>query len=96
VIAGLAGAGCSSQALTFRLADVNNNPLPYATTVTGVDAVKITPQTFFPDSVLSTNAAGGTYHSVNVKSDDACAAGGFGIRVTTPKGIQSVFSFRSN
>jgi hypothetical protein len=96
VIAGVAGVGCSSQALTFRLTDVNDNPLPYASTVIGIDAVKITPQTFFPDSVLSTNAAGGTYHHVNIKSEDACAAGSFGIQVTTPKGIQSAFFFRSN
>lgn len=96
VIAGVAGPGCSIQALTFRLADVNDNPLPYATTVTGIDAVKITPQTFFPDTVLSTNGAGGTLHSVNIKSEDACAAGSFGILVTTPKGVQSAFSFRSN
>jgi hypothetical protein len=96
VIAGVAGPGCSSRALTFRLVDVNNNPLPYATTVTGIDAVKITPQTFFPDTVLSTNGAGGTFHSVNIKSEDACAAGSFGIQMATPKGIKSAFFFRSN
>ncbi len=96
VIAGVAGSGCSGQALTFRLVDVNNNPLPYASTVIGIDAVKITPQTFFPDTVLSTNVAGGTYHNVNIKSEDACAAGSFGVQVTTPKGIQSTFFFRSN
>jgi hypothetical protein len=96
VIAGVAGPGCSSQALVFRLVDVNNNPLPYATTVVGIDAVKIEPQTFFPDAVLSTNSAGGTLHTVNIKSEDACAAGSFGIQVATPKGIKSVFFFRSN
>jgi hypothetical protein len=96
VIAGVAGAGCSSQALIFRLTDVNNNPLPYASTVIGIDAVKITPQTIFPDTVLSTNLAGGTYHNVNIKSEDACAAGSFGIQVTTPKGVKSAFFFRSN
>jgi hypothetical protein len=96
VIAGVAGLGCSNQLLTFRLTDANNNPLPSGTTVASIDAVKIVPQTFVPDKILSTNAPGGTLHRVIVQKEDACTAGSFSVQVTTPKGIQSLIGFTSN
>ncbi|WP_334188913.1 Ig-like domain-containing protein [Noviherbaspirillum sp.] len=95
IIQGVGGPGCSSRELTFRLIDVNNNPMPNETKVEAADANKITPQTFFPDKVLSTNAVGGTFHSVVIKANDQCEHGNFLIKVTTPKGNGSAFSFRS-
>lgn len=96
VIQGLAGGGCSSQLLTFRLIDSKNNPLPAETTVASADADKVAPQTMYPDKVVSTNSVGGTMHRVAIKADSACASGSFAIKVTTPKGNGSVFFFRSN
>lgn len=96
VIQGVAGAGCSSQQLTFRLTDTNNNPLPSNTTVASADADKIAPQTIYPDKVASTNEIGGTQHSVTIKADTTCASGSFTIKATTPKGNGTAFFFRSN
>lgn len=96
VINGLAGAGCSSQTLYFRLTDVNNNPLPADTTVAGADAIKIAPQTVNPAKVRSTNSIGGTSHQLTIKPDDACVAGSFTLVATTPKGVATGFTFRSN
>lgn len=96
VIQGVAGAGCTSQSLVFRLTDVNNNPLPVNTTVAGTDASKIAPGTFFPSTVPSTNAIGGTFHQVIVKPDTGCASGSFTVNVTTPKGMSTAFFFKSN
>lgn len=96
IIQGLAGSGCASQLLIFRLIDVNNNPLPAGTTVAGADADKVTPQTFYPSIIPSTNSIGGTLHQVTIKKDDACAAGSFTVNATTPKGRVSPFFFKSN
>jgi hypothetical protein len=96
VIGGLAGTTCSVQQLTFRLFDVNNNPMPSGTTLSATDAEKLTPQTFAPDKVPSTNAIGGTIHSVNIKPDPTCAAGYFSIKVETPKLIATLFQFKTN
>lgn len=96
LISGVAGPACSAQTLWFRIFDVNNNPLPAGTSVGGADVQKITPGTFAPDSVGSTNAPGGTSHKVNIKPDDNCAAGSFSVKITTPKGISSVFLFKSS
>lgn len=96
VIKGLAGLGCASQGLTFRLKDYKNNPLPVDTKISTSDAVKISTGTYFPDTILSTNSVGGTMHSVVVKAEAACASGSFLVNVKTPKGNVTVFSFTSN
>jgi hypothetical protein len=95
LIAGVAGTTCSTQPLTFRLADSNNNPLPADTAITTIDATKLSTSTYLPATVGSTNVIGGTVHSVNVKPDSTCAAGSFSIQVMTPKGNGTVFSFSS-
>ncbi len=92
----MAGAGCSAQVLAFRLYDVNGNPLPAGTLVNGADANKVAAQTVSPDKVPSTTAIGGTIHSVSIIPDANCAAGSFSVKVTTPKGLATVFPFKSN
>lgn len=96
VIKGLAGVGCASQALVFRLKDVKNNPMPVDTKISTSDADKISTGTYFPDTVLSTNSIGGTLHSVTVKAEAACASGSFLVNVKTPKGNGTAFAFYSN
>lgn len=101
VVAGLGGNGgagtCSGKVLAFRLTDANNNPLPAGTTVTAADAVGITISgTVGPDSVLSTTAVGGTYHTVGLLPEATCATGSVNIVVTTPRGIKTTIPFRSN
>ena len=96
VIQGLAGTGCAAQNLVFRVIDINNNPMPADSTVAVSDADKISGGTIFPNIVPSTNAVGGTFHQVTIKPETACASGSLNIVVTTPKGIGSVFGFRSN
>lgn len=95
VVAGLNGLSCSAQTLSFRLYDVNNNPMPALTTLSAVDADKLTPLSFAPDKVPSTNQVNGTIHSVIIKPDSACADGYFSIRVETPKKVQTQFRFTS-
>ena len=86
---------CSAQDLTFRLFDVNNNPMPKGTAVGTGDADKIAPQTMTPAVVGSTNNVGGTYHTVRIKPDSACAAGAFSVRITAPGGTVNAFNFKS-
>lgn len=94
-IAGVAGTGCSTQSLFFRLVDSNNNPLPAGSAIAAVDASKLSVGTIAPGPVPSANAIGGTIHSALVKPDNACAAGAFTLQVTTPKGKASAFTFSS-
>jgi hypothetical protein len=94
-IAGVAGAGCSPQALYFRLADSNNNPLPAASAIAAVDASKLSLGTIAPSSVPSSNFIGGTIHTAIVKPDENCAAGSFTLQITTPKGKATAFLFSS-
>ncbi len=96
VVANLAGASCSAQTVSFYLVDSNNNPLPFGTAVAAVDADKISAGTFFPATVPSTSAIGGTFHQVVFKPDSNCAAGSLTISVTTPKGNGTAFPFKSN
>jgi hypothetical protein len=96
LIAGVAGNGCSAQLLTFRLFDKNGNPMPAGTVPSAADADKVTPQTFSPDKVPSTTAIGGTIHTVSIKPDANCVAGSFSVKITTPKGIATLFPFKSN
>ncbi|HEX8610357.1 MAG TPA: hypothetical protein VF800_03645 [Telluria sp.] len=86
VIAGLHGAGCGSQTLYFRIVDVNNNPLPSGTSVTFVDADKVTPGTVSPNAVGATNRLGGTQHWLGIKANNDCFAGEFALKTTTPRG----------
>ena len=95
VINGVAGAGCSAQQLSFRLYDANRNPLPFGTTVASSDAVKMSTSTFLPATVGSTTDLGGTIHTATVLPDAACAAGSFTLRVTTPRGKVTPYSFKS-
>jgi hypothetical protein len=96
VITGVAGASCASQSLVFRLTDVNNNPLPADTVVATITGDKLGAQTVMPSKVPSTNAIGGTIHSVVVTPDSNCASGSISVMATTPKGIATAFTFKSN
>jgi hypothetical protein len=96
IITGLSGASCSVQNLTFRLFDVNNNPMPMGTTVGAADSDKLTALSFAPDKVPSTNAIGGTIHSVNIKPDSTCSVGYLSVRVETPRKIATLFPFKTN
>jgi hypothetical protein len=96
VIAGLSGTGCSAQPLVFRIYDVNNNPMPADTVVGTSDADKIAPGGMSPNKVVSTNAIGGTIHSVIIKPEASCANGSFSVSVATPKGTTTLFGFKTN
>jgi hypothetical protein len=95
LIKGLHGASCSSKGLAFRLHDVNNNPMPFKSSVATIDADNLEPSSVFPNAIGSTSNLGGTYHSLNIKPDTACAAGRFTLLVTTPKDNGSAFTFYS-
>ncbi len=94
-LTGLQGTGCTAQDLTFRLFDVNNNPMPSNTTVSTSDAEKLSPQTMFPSVVKSTPYIGGTIHTVRIKPDTACSPGYFSVRIATPGGSVTPFLFKS-
>ena len=96
VINGVAGAGCSAQQLRFRLYDVNRNPMPFGTTVSSTDATKLSTSSFVPGTVASTNETGGTIHQATVRPDTECATGSFILRVTTPRGNVTAYTFKSN
>jgi len=95
VIKGLDGASCAAQTLTYRIYDVNNNPMPAGTTVGTASADKVSPGATFPATVPSTNQIGGTIHSVLIKPDTNCVPGSFVVSIATPKGEGTAFSFRS-
>jgi hypothetical protein len=94
-IAGVAGAGCSSQTLAFRLSDSNNNVLPSGTAIAVTDAYKLSLGSITPPSVPSTNIIGGTIHFATVKPDDNCSAGSFTLQINTPRGKSTPFTFSS-
>lgn len=96
VVNGLAGGGCAVQTIGFRLIDLHNNPLPKDTVVATADVDKVTPLTVSPNKVISNNRIGGTYHTIAIKPETACAAGYFSVAVTTPKGLTTLFPFRTN
>ena len=85
-VVGLSGTGCSNQFVYFRIADVNNNPLPSGTTLESADVDKVVPGAISPNKIPATSRVGGTQHTVNVKADQTCVAGEFSIRTTTPRG----------
>jgi len=96
VIAGVAGANCSTQTLAFRLFDENNNPMPADTSVNTTETDKLVPGLMSPNKVPSTNAIGGTIHYVNIKPETNCASGSFSVIVATPRGNTQLFGFKSN
>lgn len=91
-----------SASFTFRMSDINNNPLPAGAALTAIsgvtykndtgDTVKATVS--FPpgsDTVSNTNAPGGTFHTVLIEGSK-CATdmtGSIGITVTSPSGDAS-------
>lgn len=95
VIKGVAGASCTAQQLKFRLHDGINNPLPSGTTLGTTDASKLSAASFLPATVGSSLDAGGTFHEVTVRPSDQCEQGGFVLRVTTPRGYVTPYSFKS-
>lgn len=96
---------CSAKTLSFRVNDGNidsktglGNPMPSGTAISAADADKVTVGTFFPATVPSSNAAGGTLHSVAIKPNeqnckDGVGAGSFSIVITSPKGNAKSFPF---
>ncbi len=96
IIDGVAGAGCATRELRFRLTDRNNNPLPADTAIVLADTKNLVPSRLLPESVPSTNTIGGTLHTTIVGPEVNCASGSFSINVTTPKGHTTGFGFRSN
>ncbi len=93
---GISGTACTDVELRFRLTDVNNNPMPADTTVATADLSNVTVNSMSPSTVPSTNAVGGTIHTVNVKPNASCAAGNVGVRISTPRGITTTYSFKYN
>ena len=96
VVLGAAGNSCSPQQVVLRVADRNNNPMPYGTTLTVAGAVKLSVPLVSPDNIASTNLLGGTLHVLSVKPDDSCAAGNFTLQIKTPKGNITPFTFTAN
>jgi len=91
-----------SASFTFRMSDINNNPLPAGAALTAISGVTYENDTgetvkatvSFPpgsDTVSNTNAAGGTFHTVLVEGSKCKTdmAGKIGITVTSPSGDAS-------
>ncbi|MDQ1814653.1 Ig-like domain-containing protein [Massilia sp. CCM 9210] len=85
-VVGLSGKDCGNQFIYFRIADVNNNPLPSGTSLESSDVDRVVPGAISPSKVPATSRIGGTQHTVNVKADSTCVDGEFSIRTTTPRG----------
>jgi hypothetical protein len=95
VISGIAGPGCSDKNIKIRVFDINNNPMPAGTSISTLDADKLSTGTYFPSSVVSTSKVGGTEHSFTAKRENACAHGSFFVSIKTPLGLTSAFRFSS-
>jgi hypothetical protein len=95
-LSGLSGAGCAPRALSVRLTDINNNPLPFETAVSVVSATKLTVTGLSPAAIPSMSASGGTLHQMTVTPDAACAAGDFTLQTKTPQGKITEFKFIAN
>lgn len=89
-------ATCSNVVLRFRLADVNNNPMPAGTVVGTTDVKNVELSTMSPDKVPSTNAVGGTIHQITAGSSATCQTGSFSVRIATPRGINTNYGFVYN
>ena len=96
VIQGAAGTGCAPRELVVRIADKNNNPMPYDTTVTVSATNKLTASSVSPAKILSTNNVGGTIHFLTITPEASCAAGDITLQVATPKGNITEFKFLAN
>jgi len=95
-IHGLTGASCLPLQLAVRLADRNNNPLPFGSAVTVSSSNKLTVAAVSPATIGSSTGAGGTEHKMTVTPDPACAAGDFTLQVATPQGKITEFKFTAN
>jgi hypothetical protein len=95
-VAGVAAPTCATQTLAVRIYDKNNNPMPFGTSIAASDVTNVSPQAFAPSSVVSTSAARGTIHFINIKPNDECKAGDFSVLVTTPKGTGTSFKFTAH
>ncbi|QYF94771.1 Ig-like domain-containing protein [Massilia sp. PAMC28688] len=86
-ISGLTGGAPGScpapKLLSFRLTDVNNNPLPHKTKVETGELNKVSTSTPSPNVVPSTAAVGGTIHHVLIKPATDCSKGSFAVVLTT-------------
>lgn len=92
-----AGASCSApRSLSVRLADSNNNPLPYNTEVAVLSASQVTVTGVSPAKLASTTSVGGTVHSMTVTPDASCARGDFTLQTKTPQGKITEFKFTVN
>ena len=95
VVHGLSGFPCSAQEIRFRLSDLNNNPMPAKTTVSGTNADQVVPGTASPDSVPSTSAIGGTIHTMVIKPEKDCKAGSFSVQIGVPGSANYSYGFTS-
>lgn len=93
---GLTGANCQPLQLAVRLADRNNNPLPFGSAVSVASSNKLTVAAVSPATIGSSTTGGGTVHQMTVTPDIACAAGDFTLRVATPQGKITEFKFTAN
>ncbi|MGJ9418929.1 Ig-like domain-containing protein [Massilia sp. CMS3.1] len=92
-----AATACSaSRSLSVRLADSNNNPLPFDTQLAVLSANMVTVTTPSPAKIPSTGATGGTFHLMTVTPDAACVRGDFTLQATTPQGKITEFKFTVN
>jgi hypothetical protein len=90
---------CVDKKLKFRLIDSFNNPLPAGTKISVVAKLVIDTISLEPSVVISTSAAGGTFHTVDVTHGigvNYCAIGYLVLKVETPKGNASSFKFDTN
>ncbi|WP_347250702.1 hypothetical protein [Zoogloea sp.] len=98
-----------SASFTFRMPDVNNNPLPAGAALTATSNVTYTNDTgetvkatvSFPpgsNTVSNTNAPGGTFHTVVVEGSKCTSrlTGSIGVTVTSPSGSVSGFNLSIN
>ncbi|MDB5749160.1 MAG: hypothetical protein JWP72_4008 [Massilia sp.] len=93
---GAAGPGCAAQAMSVRLTDKHNNPLPFNTAVSVVSSNKLAVGGVSPATITSTRSSGGTIHQFTVTPDASCAAGDFTLQTRTPTGKITEFKFTAN
>jgi hypothetical protein len=77
---------CTATSVAFRLADLNNNPLPYGTELSAGGVASSTNMS--PDKVGATAGVGGTLHTVGVSPPGSCT-GSLQVIVQLPLSGQS-------